>query len=168
MMKTLRATALVLPALLLQACSASDGYPSLAIRDSERVSVTMAVPDDAGFTPVATPPATIENLDLLAANAMAADEQFQAAAGDVESAVNQAAGAAIGSEEWAVAQVEIAGLESLRSDTMLALADIDRIFVNAVVDGAEFDAAEQKRDEIARIVSEQDRVIAALLTMLGS
>lgn len=168
MMKMLRATTLVLPALILQACGTPEGYPSLAIRDSERVSVTMAPPDAPLFRPAPESQATIDSLDMLAANAVAANERFQAATGSVEASVGQAAGAAIGSEEWAVAQVEIAGLESLRSDTMLALAEIDSLFVSAVVDGAEYDAAARKRDEIALLVAAQNRVIATLLTTLGS
>jgi hypothetical protein len=168
-MKLLRTFAIILPvALLLQACSTSDGYPSLDIRDSERVSVTMAAPDSAGFIPFPATQATIDDLELAAANALAAHQRFVAAAGGVQAPVSRAAGAAIGSEEWAVAEIEIAGLESLRSDTMLALADIDRIFVTAVVEGEEFEAATQTRDEISRMVAEQDRVIAALLATLGS
>jgi hypothetical protein len=160
---------LALPAIfLLHACSAPDGYPSLAIRDSERVSVTMASPDSANFTPPPVPQATIENLDLLSANALAANERFLAATDGVRVSVGRAAGAATGSEEWSVAQVEIAGLESLRSDTMHALADIDQIFINAVIEGEEFDAASRTRDEIALLVTEQDRIISALLTTLGS
>jgi len=169
MMKKHLVTALILPTmLLLQACSTRDGYPSLAIRDSERVNMSMAAPEASLFTPAPAPQAMIDTLDLLAANAVAANGRFLAATGGVEASVEQAAGSAIGSEEWAVAQVEIAGLESLRSDTMLALADIDRIFVASVVDGAEFDAAAKTRNEIALMIAEQDRVISSLLATLGS
>ncbi len=168
-MKLLRTCAIILPAvLLLQACSTRDGYPSLAIRDSERVSMSMATPDGGGFTPAPMPPATIENLDQLVASARAANERFLAATGEVEASVGRAAGAVVGSEEWAVAQVEIAGLESLRSDTMLALAGIDQVFVGSVIDGEEFEAAERARDGVSRLVAEQDRIIAALLATLGS
>lgn len=168
-MKLLRTCAVILPAsLLLQACSTREGYPSIDIRDSERVSMTMATPGSDGFTPAPMPAATIENLDQLVASASSANERFAAASAKVEDSVGRAAGAAIGSEEWAVAQVEIAGLESLRSDTMLALAGIDQIFVGSVINGEEFKAAERARDGVSRLVAEQDSVIAALLVTLGS
>jgi hypothetical protein len=165
-------TALALPALLvLGACASSGGgasqYPSLDIRESERVLGTMDAPPAPVFTPAPATPATLAGLDTLAATARAAHQRFLAAAGDARAVIRDAAGSATGSDGWARGQVAVAGLASIRSDAMIALADIDRIHVDAHVGGAEIARSEAVRAEVSALVAEQDRVIAGLLQTLG-
>lgn len=156
-------------ALALSACASAAGeYPSLAIRDSERVTGSLETPEAPLFTPTPAAPATLEQLGELADTAREAHQRFLAAADDARGTVRSAAGSSIGSENWSRAQVAVAGLESRRSNAMIALADADRIFVEAATNGGEIAEAEAARAEIAALVEEENRVIAGLLGIIGS
>jgi len=153
--------ALALPAGLASCASAPEGaYPSLAIRDIERVSGTLAPPDPPP-APEPLAPATLQRLDSLTGLASEAHAQFLAAApGTRQIAQNTGA---IGSESWARAQVALADLQAVRSQAMIALADLDRLYVDAMTGGT--DAVQPiaaARDSVIEMVAEEDRVIAAL------
>ncbi|MFC3102229.1 hypothetical protein [Altererythrobacter lauratis] len=152
--------------LLLGGCARSEGYPSLSIRDSERVTGVIDAAA-AAFTPAPATPATLAQLDTLAASARAAHQRFLAAQPTTERLVAGARGSAAGTEGWARAQVAIANLESLRSDTMIALADIDRLHVDAHTGGGDIAETGAALAEINTLVDQQDAVIAALLGQLG-
>lgn len=154
----------VLPSLALVAACASPAseYPSLAVRDIERVSGTM---DVASAPPSPAPPAaTLASLDDLAATARAAHQRFLASAPEARSLADSAAGAPWGSNSWARAQVAIADLEAQRSQAMIALADLDRIFVEAATSAQSTDSITAVRQEIDTLVAQQDAVIRSLLT----
>ncbi len=153
--------------LLLGGCGRSEGYPSLSIRDSERVTGVIEAPT-AIFTPALATPATLAQLEALVASARAAHQRFLAARGAAERLVASARRSAVGTESWAQAQVGLANLESLRSDTMIALADIDRLHVDAHTGGGDIAETGSALAEINALVAEQDAVIAALLGQLGS
>lgn len=153
--------------LLLSACGESQGYPSLAIRDSERVSGSMDAPAAAPFTPAPATPATLDQLESLHQSAREAHNRFVGAANEARSPVSRAVGSAAGSDSWAQAQVAVASLESIRSDVMVALADIDRLFVDAAVGGGEIAQLEAARNDVAMLVDEENRRIAELLSALG-
>ncbi len=151
---------------LLAACAAPDGaYPSLATRDIERVGGVMEVEPVPAPQPPA--PATLANLDELAASARDAHAEFLAAAPRARALASSASGAARGSERWSVAQVAIADLESKRSEAMIALADLDRIFVEAATSAQATDSISATRQEIDALVAEENAVITALLAMVG-
>lgn len=154
--------------LLLSACATPGDFPSLDIRESERVTGTMAAPDDTAFTPAPATPATLADLDALAARIRTAHQRFVAASDEAGTIARRAAGSGAGSEAWSVAQVAIANLESIRSDAMIALADIDRIHVDAHVGGGDIARSEALRAEMGALVAEEDRLIASLLQTLGS
>jgi hypothetical protein len=66
-----------------------------------------------------------------------------------------------------VAQVAIAGLESTRSKAMIALADLDRLYVEASVEGGELTRIAATRDAAIAQVNEENATISALLGSLG-
>lgn len=156
----------LLPLALLAACaSPSAEYPSLAVRDIERVSGTMEVEP---APPLPQPaPATLAQLDDLAATARAAHERFMAAAPQARTVTQSAAGTQPGSDSWARAQVAIADLEAQRSQAMIALADLDRIYVEATTSAQDTDSIARVRSQIDALVSEQDDTIRALLATLA-
>lgn len=154
--------------LLLAACATPQDYPSLAVRDSERVSGSFAVPPAPAFTPAPPSGETLAQLGELAASARAAHQRFLAAADETRGPVQQAAGAQIGSLEWSRAQAAIAALQATRGDAIIALADIDRLYVTAAVEGNELDAVGQARGEVAGMVEAQDELLAAMLGTVGS
>lgn len=149
----------------LAACATpSEEYPSLAIRDVERAAAMPPAPPVA-YVPPAPPAATLERVDQLAGEAASAHRTFLAEAPRVRNTVAAARGAEPGAESWSVAQVAVAGLQASRSKAMIALADIDRIYVDAALEGLALERIALARDQVQTQVEEQDATIG---TMLGS
>jgi hypothetical protein len=148
----------------LGACAtASEDYPSLALRPAERVTGTMEPVPPEPYVPPPTPPAVIDRLDRLAGEAASAHQAFLAETPRARSAVAAARGSDAGADSWAVAQVAVAGLESSRSKAMIALADLDRLYVDAAVGGEELERIGAVRDRVATQVDEQNATIDGLL-----
>lgn len=162
------APAALLAALLaLTGCAATaDNYPSLAIRDAERVSGTMAVP---AAPPAALPPAPPSaDLAALLAAIRAGHTRFAAQTGATQRTVAAARGAAVGSDSWSAAQVAVADLEGERSQVMIALADLDRLYASASVAGADVTAAAAALAEANALVAQENAEIARLLGTLAN
>lgn len=167
-MKQRLSTLLIVPAVLLvSACAKPGAFPSLDIRESERVTGTMAAPPAPAFTPPPLATATLATLDGLAARVRAAHQRFLAEAGTAGATAQRGAGSQAGTETWSDAQVAVAGLEAIRSDAMIALAEIDRIHVDTHLAGGDAAATERVRAEASALVAEEDRLIGALLGQLG-
>ena len=165
-----RAFSMALPTFvllpLLGACAAAgEGYPSLATRDIERTGGVMEV--EPAPPPAPPAPSTLATLEELEATARAAHADFLAAAPRARALTSAARGAARGSERWSVAQVAIADLESTRSEAMIALADLDRIFVDAVTSAQATESINAVRTEIEALVAEENAVIESLLATLA-
>jgi len=165
MVQVSRLSPVLLFTALVACASPSEEYPSLAVRDIERVSGTMAV-EPAPPMP-APPPATLAALDDLAATARAAHERFLAAAPQARAITDSAAGAQPGSDSWARAQVAIADLEAQRSQAMIALADLDRIYVAATTSAQDTESISAVRSQVDGLVAQQDAMIRALLATLA-
>ena len=154
-------TLLLLP--LLGACATpAEEYPNLAIRDAERATGTFAPAPSAPYVPPPTPAAVVDRLGQLAADAASAHRAFLAEAPAARSAVAAARGAEFGSDSWARASVALAGLEGTRSRAMIALADLDRLMVDAAVEGGELERIVAVRDTVTAQVDEQNATIEAL------
>jgi len=67
-------------------------------------------------------------LSVAVTSSGAADDQFQAMLPVVKKRVDEARGAAVSSESWVVAHLELAVLEIQRSPSVEALADIDALY----------------------------------------
>lgn len=151
---------LLLP--LLAACATPEGeYPSLDIRPAERASGTLQ-PPPAPYVPPPTPAPVLGRLEQLAADAASAHRAFLAEAPAARSAVAAANGAEPGSDGWARASVAVAGLESSRSRAMIALADLDRLMVDAAVEGGELERIVAVRNTVIAQVDEQNAAIERL------
>ena len=156
--------------LLLPACSSPGDYPSLARRDAERIagSVEPAAPEPRPPVPAAAPDGgLLVRLEGIEARARTADVRLRQQRPRAETLIAAASGAARGSESWSVATVALSGLESARSDAMLALAEVDALHAAERVahpneqsgDGLAITAS---RARVLEIVAAQDSVIAAL------
>jgi len=155
-------------ALIIVGCASAPGdYPSLALRQNERVTGALEAPRAAPFVPVPATPATLESLAQLTASASLAHEAFLGAARTAAPVVARAGSSAVGSENWALAQVAIADLEARRSVAMVALADIDRLYVEAVTQGGDPSQIEPALKQVEAQVAEQDAKIASLLALSG-
>ncbi len=156
-------------ALALTGCAGrSELYPSLSIRDAERVSGTFEPVEAEPYVPTPASADVLGRIGMLRADALRANDRFVAAAQSTRRSVAAARGAGSGSENWSVAQVALAQLESSRSDGMIALADLDRLFVDASLDAAELSEIEEARSAVAALVASQDQVISELHSVLDN
>lgn len=114
--------------VMLSGCAMQEGdFPSLLKRPYEDAPV-MDEPT-APAPAVSSLPADIQGkLDAAVAQSRAAHDRFQARLPIVKSRVDTARGAAVSSESWVVAHMELAALEIQRSPSVEALADIDALY----------------------------------------
>lgn len=163
-------------ALSLSACAASGDYPSLSIRQAERISgsanVVAAQPGPAALP--APNPEFAARLAQLVDQGRDAHQRFSARRGGAEQRVMAASGAAVASEAWSVASVALADLEASRSEAMVALGELDAIYAAEAIaatesgDPSKRDAAATARDQVTAIVGEEDDVLARLRGKLRS
>lgn len=112
----------------LSGCAMQQGdFPSLQKRpyeDEQVVEEPVAPIPDASVLP-----ASVQgSLDAAVAASAAAHAQFLQRLPDVQKRVAAARGAAVSSESWVVAQMELASLERQRSPSVEAVADIDALY----------------------------------------
>jgi hypothetical protein len=151
---------LLLP--LLAACATPEQYPSLALREAERATGTFQPAVSEPDAPLPPSSVVTDRLAQLTAEAASAHRAFLAAAPQARSAVSAASGSEAGDEAWAQAQLALAALQSARGPAAIALADLDRLYLDAAVEGAATDHIAAARDAVAAQVAEQDTAIAAL------
>lgn len=150
----------------IAACASPPGdYPSLAVRDAERISGTLQPAEPYVPTPIA--PVVLANAASLVEQARAAHDSYRSKLGSARSAVQAARGADFGSERWAVASVAIAGLETERSRAMIALADLDRLYVAAATEGGALEELAAAQGQVGIIVADQTAAINEMLAVLG-
>ncbi len=149
---------------LLAACATPDEdlYPSLALRDAERATGSFEPVAPQPYVPPPTPQAVIDHLGQLEADATSAHRAFLAEAPAARRTIVAASGAEFGSDGWARASVALAGLESARSKAMIALADLDRLMVDAALEGGELERIVAVRDTVTAQVDEQNETIEDL------
>lgn len=159
--------------LSLTACANTGDtrFPSLATRPGERVGGTLA-PAPRPAPPPATA-ATGNRLADLRASALTAHRRFGELRGRAEQLSAAARGAAIASEVWSVAQVALAELESARSQTAVALADLDSLYIAAAAaavptaGSGDLDAIGAARAEVTGWVTEDDAMLSSLKSRLA-
>lgn len=164
--------AFLLAPVLLSACASGGTYPSLALRDVERVAGSgQPAPGEATPAPV-LPPASADLQARLAGLVEAANKAhagFVAKRGGAQSAVSRARGSGVASESWIAAQVAIADLISLRSSAVTALAELDQIYVaqryaDSVTETPSAEAIASALAKVEAMVDEEN----ATLDSLGS
>jgi len=159
------AAALLLSGLLAGCVAGPSGdFPSLAVRDAERLAGTLRP-----VQPYVAPPpgpATLQQLGALESEAGEAHAAFLAEASRASSIVEAARGADSGSEAWARAEVALASLAAARSRTMVPLADLDGLHVAAAVEGQSLDSIAAARDAAEAQVAAEDAAIARLKDVL--
>ena len=168
-MRTLTALSAV---VFLSACANTGDtrFPSLATRPGERVSGTLA-PAPRPAPPPATA-ATGNRLADLRASALAAHRRFGELRGRAEQLSAAARGAAVASEAWSVAQVALAELEAARSETAVALADLDSLYIAAAAaavptaGSGDLDAIGAARAEVTGWMADDDAVLESLKARL--
>lgn len=152
---------------VLAACASTpaDGYPSLAIRDAERWSGSIEAPP---YEPPAPAPATLDTVEEWGERARAAHAEFMAAAPAARSTVLAARGSAPGSNAWSNAQVALGGLEARRSAAMVAMAELDRIYVETSSRGEAIAPVEAVHQQVTALIAQQDALIDELISVVGT
>lgn len=150
-------------ALLLGGCAKDrDLYPSLSIRDEERVSGVFEPVEAEPYVPPAQSGEVLDSLARYQAEAAAAHRRVLAAAEQARAPLAAARGKEAGGEEWAVASIALADVEARRSETMVALAEIDRLYVAAQLEAGELAEIVSALSQVNALVLEEDRLIAGL------
>lgn len=158
-------------ALLLAGCSLPKGeFPSLAKRPyetSDPVSEPQAEPEQR----TTSLPADIASaVNRLLARHQKAESAFRSALGGVRNAAQAAAGSAIGSESWAVAQVELSRLDISRGDSVAALSELDKLIADQRERGADsglLGLLAEPQSRLAADVMAQTAEIEALARLIG-
>ncbi len=176
----LLAAAPLVALFLLAGCASRDEFPSLARRPAELIgesapALSAGEPARIGGSglPAAPAPGVSATQQEVSADlsarvaqlgeaARAASERFAGKRTRTATLVGAAQGAAVGSEAWAVATVAIADLESARSDVMVSLGELDRLYAAARVDGGDGGAIAAVRDQVTAWVADEDAVLADL------
>ena len=152
--------------LALAACaSPSTDYPSLAIRDAERlVGVEQESAPPAPLAPI--PADVMQQVGAYQAKASRADEEFRGTLPRVERTVSAARGSGIASDRWSNAQIALSELDALRATTAIALADLDALYAARAVELERRDAIDEARGEVSAILSRQDTTLNRLKAQL--
>ena len=155
--------------MTVAACAGDKGrYPSLAIREAERVSGEIG--PRPSVEPVDLPIRAItpdQSIAALVARANATHQTFQSRAPGVRRVVNGARGSGRDSEARGNALIALADLTSVRSQTEFALADLDLLVADRTNRLEPADEALAAHAQILALVTEQDRTLAALYGLLG-
>jgi hypothetical protein len=165
MTQALHRLALSLLALPLAACAAGSGdYPSLAIRDAERVEGSFETGTPAEPPSPPEPPSAdlLGRLSQLQAQATDAHRAFLEAAPGARRAVAAAQGASVTTNSYAEAQIALADLDSHRSRAAVALGDLDLLFADATLAFEVRAPIAETRSEVAALIAEEDAILAEL------
>ena len=148
----------------LSACaSTSDRYPSLAIRDAERIHAEAEAAEPAPPPPPAPPSAAlVQRLSQLRAEANRAHQAFLGAAPRTRSLVNAARGSAAGSDPWISAQVSLSQLEMTRRQAMSAMADLDKLLLQTEQEGGPTDVVAATQGQVGAMLDEENALMRQL------
>lgn len=112
--------------------------------------------------PVAPGKELSARIDQLSGQARLSHQRFLATLPATRSAVSGSTGAAVASEAWARAEGALGALRAARNPTLVALADLDALYVASEMEVGAADALFAARNSVAALVSQQDQAIALL------
>ena len=118
---------------------------------------------------VPTPPNadTLGRIAQLRADASASHARLLEIAERARVPVAAARGAALDSDEWAIASLALAEIESKRSETLLAMAELDLIYVRTQQVAGEAGEIAAAVNEVSLLLLEEDRLIDAFHASLA-
>ena len=160
--RRLPALAAVLLCNLLAGCTAPGTFPSLAPRPEE-LGQTVPAPPRPG--PAPADPALGGQLARLLSDAREGDAKFKAAVPATERALRSAGKA--GSDSWVEAQQLLSRLESDRTQTTVAAADLNTLMRSkmeapAPAAQADIDAINAALEQVRALAEAQDQVLERL------
>lgn len=158
------AASLSLSVILSGCAGSSDRYPSLAIRDVERIQGQFEpMQTDAELLrPAPAPEGQAAILKSLVGQANDAHRAFLAAAPRARDLIAQIGAVGPESNSWAEAQVALADLDSHRSLAAIALGDLDLLYSGASTEFVERTEIDAARDNVLTWIAEEDAILADL------
>lgn len=145
----------------LAGCAGADGrYPSLAVRDAERVQGTLTPTNDEPEISSQAP--QIEAIEAIIGQAQSAHASFSAQKGEVSALVMSARGFSIEDDRHARALTGLAQLTSLRGQTALALSQLDLMEAKAATGFKRTQDIRALQNAILRMIAEQDATLETL------
>lgn len=108
------------------------------------------------------PEGTLGRLGALEASARAAHARFVEQAPAARALVTAGRGADASDNRWGAAQIALADLDGIRSETAVVLGDIDLMFVDATLADSDRVAIERSRQAIVALITQEDAVLAEL------
>lgn len=154
-------------AVLVTGCAGDkDRYPSLAIRDVERTAGQFTPTEPEELTPI-RPVASAGDIAALLARAEQSHGRFVQTRPGVADLVRMARGRGIESNVRQRALVAFADLTTLRSDTAIAMGNLDLLKAEAATTFAPTEDIELAQAEVATLLAEQDEALDALWEQLA-
>lgn len=153
---------------MLAGCASDPGrYPSLAIRDFERVEGQFEVSGGISAlpAPAAPGPATIARVGALLEEANRAHGDFLAAVGETERLLDTAKGLGPEDNAWSEAQIALAVLDTRRALVATRLADLDLLVADASLAYEQLGEIEAARSAVVALTKEEDRVLDRLTSI---
>ena len=152
-------------AFLAGCAGSSDQYPSLAIRDAERVSGQFSPsPPTEEIGPVRE--FSTQEISGLVAAAQESHQAFLDAQLVTGRLVSVARGSGAESEARALALVALADLSTKRSNTAIALADLDLLAAKAATELLSSEQLATAQTTVLELVNRQDSTLAQLWEQL--
>ena len=140
-------------------------FPSLAKRSYEDETPIVADQDEVAAAVAELPEPLREQVTEALRESATAHRLFLSNLPVVREKVSKAQDAAVSSESWVVAQMELAALETQRAPSISALADLDRLYferLDAETDDEQFGGAvliDKGRAQVRQQVAQQQREI---------
>ncbi|MEQ1509266.1 MAG: hypothetical protein ABL909_02540 [Sphingopyxis sp.] len=163
---TTRLIPVILMACGQSACTAVDmsTFPSLARRPIEQRADVAPASAPSAPAPELVSATLTEAIRALARDADAGDAAFQASLGANRAMISAGRGALGGSEAWARAEMAYSRLEAAHGPTVFALAELDRLAIDAGAAGHEASAVLIAREQarVAALVEAQIQILRAL------
>jgi hypothetical protein len=148
----------------------SDRYPSLNIRDFERVQGQFAVaaPAREVLLPSPAPVEQVSQLQEAVDQAQQRHSEFVMTAESVRGLIAAAGGTGPDNNGWSLAQSAYADLDSRRGATAILLSELDQMYTSATLSFTEREQIDQARNRVSALVAAEDALLDELHLLLST
>lgn len=157
--------------MVTAACAGSaDRYPSLSLRDFERIGGQFPGRDSppARIEPDPLPVTAVAELETALSDAQARHGRFLAQARQARGVVAAAAGSSSDEKRWTLAMVEMAALDSQHAATTGLLADLDALYADATLEFHQRQRIVAAQASVGEMVRTERAALDELVALLGT
>jgi uncharacterized lipoprotein YmbA len=158
----------VLVALLLSACSTTEGqFPSLERRPYES-NAPISVPETGPAAPVELPAQLQAKVDSLTRRHAAAQADYQRKLPAVQALASRASGSAPGTESWVNAHLELSRLDQSRADSIAVVREFDSLIAEqGKTDSNLLPLLSDAQQPVSEMIAAQNAEIDRLSRLIG-